>query len=327
MIQKQASNLVRIGIFYDGNYFHHVSNYYNYVHSRQRRLSISGIHEFIRQEVSDRLGMEKALCQITNAHYFRTRMSAKEASNKGSQLYFDRVFDDILMSEGVNTHYLPIRTSFGRKDEKSIDVWLALEAYEQTLHKQFDVVVLIASDRDYLPLVRKLNTLGSALMVLSWDFEYTTEDGRIMTTKTSQDLINEVSFPVGMHSLIDDPENEEDEIISNLFVPFESSSKQTYRNYDEEAENEGEENEEEETVEVEFTEGEEHESEILSIHNGYGFIRFPNNNLYFYYADVENVDFYDLHIGDQVTFVIEKNSNGDNVAKNINKIEAKVSSY
>ncbi len=43
--------LIRVGVFYDGNYFLHVSNYYNYEHIRKRRLSISGLHEFIRHQV------------------------------------------------------------------------------------------------------------------------------------------------------------------------------------------------------------------------------------------------------------------------------------
>jgi hypothetical protein len=40
--------MIRIGVFYDGNYFLHISNYYNYEHERGRRLSISGLHNFAR---------------------------------------------------------------------------------------------------------------------------------------------------------------------------------------------------------------------------------------------------------------------------------------
>lgn len=48
--------LVRIAVFYDGNYFLHVSNYYNYDHPRKRRLSLSGLHEFIRNQVAQEEG-------------------------------------------------------------------------------------------------------------------------------------------------------------------------------------------------------------------------------------------------------------------------------
>lgn len=40
-------------------------------------------------------------------------------------------------------------------------------------------------------------------MVLGWGFEYTNDFGKEMTTRTSQDLIEEVSYPVAMHEIID----------------------------------------------------------------------------------------------------------------------------
>jgi len=45
-------DLTRIAIFYDGNYFGKVSDYYRYQHTRQRRLSFDGIHNFIRAEAA-----------------------------------------------------------------------------------------------------------------------------------------------------------------------------------------------------------------------------------------------------------------------------------
>ena len=45
---EKGNNLTRIGVFYDGNYFLHVSNYYNYSHERKNRLSIAGLHHFIK---------------------------------------------------------------------------------------------------------------------------------------------------------------------------------------------------------------------------------------------------------------------------------------
>ena len=103
-----------------------------------------------------------------DCHYFRGRLPALEA-NERQILLNERIFDDILMREGVVTHYLPMT----RGGEKGVDVSLALEVLELTIFKKFNVVVLIASDGDYVPLVRKLNSLGTRVMVLGWDFEYT----------------------------------------------------------------------------------------------------------------------------------------------------------
>ena len=45
--------LIRIGVFYDGNYFFQVSNYYTYGHARRSRIGISGLHDFIKHQVAN----------------------------------------------------------------------------------------------------------------------------------------------------------------------------------------------------------------------------------------------------------------------------------
>lgn len=289
--------LIRVGVFYDGNYFLHVSNYYNYEHNRRRRLSISGLHEFIRHQVGQEEATDVRLCQIVDSHYFRGRLNAQEASQKGDTLYWDRVFDDILMSEGITTHYLPLKSFGGLKQEKGIDVWLALEAFELAFYKRFNVLVLIASDGDYVPLIRKLNTLGTRVMVLSWDFEYTTDSGQKFVTRTSQDLLEEVTYPIAMHEIIDNRVKKDAPLINNLFVAtdgkrpvvtFSSNDKSDIKT-----------------------------SEILNVKSGFGFIKYPPNNLFFHFTSVVDTDFNDLKIGDKVQFTIGKNDEGEDIAKNV----------
>lgn len=290
--------LVRIGVFYDGNYFLQVSNYYAYGHARKKRLSVSGLHDFIRSQVADEEASDVRLCQIVDSHYFRGRLNATEASQRGDTLYWDRVFDDILMSEGVTTHYLSVKTSHdGVKHEKGIDVWLALEAFELAFYKRFNVLVLIASDGDYVPLVRKLNTIGTRVMVLGWDFEYNTETGQKLTTRTSQDLLEEVTYPIQMSQIIDDRVRQKEPIINNLFVQTEARRTTVKQS--------SEQNDSALT------------SEILTIRNGFGFIKYPPNNLFFHYTSVIDTDFNDLQVGDKVQFTLDKNDKGDDIAKNV----------
>ncbi len=287
--------LVRIGVFYDGNYFLHVSNYYNYDHPRKRRLSISGLHEFIRHEIGKEEAIDVRLCQIVDSHYFRGRLNAQEATQRGDALYNDRVFDDIMMSEGITTHYLPLKNLNGVKQEKGIDVWLALEAYELAFYKRFNVLVLIASDGDYVPLVRKLNTLGTRVMVLSWDFEYTSNTGKQMITRTSQDLLEEVTYPVAMHEIIDNRVRKNEPLINNLFVQVER--KVASLTSDDRLDT--------------------RTGEIMTIKNGYGFIKYPPNNLFFHFSSILDSDFNELKIGDKVQFLLSKNEQGDDIAKNV----------
>src|SRR4051794_21769804 len=162
------SKLTRIGVFYDGNFFFHVSNYYAYHHPRRARISVSGLHEFICKRVAEEEGSDVRYCQIVDAHYFRGRYKAQDAQEY--HLRNDRIFDDVLIREGVVAHYLPLVQNIeGGFGEKGIDIWFALESYELAIYKRFDVSVLITGDGDFLPLVRKLNTLGTRVMLLAWE--------------------------------------------------------------------------------------------------------------------------------------------------------------
>lgn len=298
--QKNLSHLTKIGVFYDGNYFLHVSNYYNYNHPRKARISIKGLHQFIRQQIADAEITDVNLCQIVDAHYFRGRLNAQEASQKGNLLYYDRVFDDILMYEGVTTHYLPVKGNTGTRQEKGIDVWLALEAFEQVFYKRFDVVVLISSDGDYVPLIRKINTLGTRVMVLSWDFEYTNDEGIKMVTRTSQDLLEEVTYPIAMHELIETQYGRNNPVVDNIFV-------QTAPKFTPPAPNSGT-----------YDDGvERHISTVHSLKSGYGFINYPPNNLFFHYTNLVDTDFNELREGDEVEFTLDLNEKGEQIAKNV----------
>ena len=296
---------LKIGVFYDGSYFTHVSNYYNYVHPHRRRLHIGGLHEFIKQMVAEREGTLPNLCHIIDAHFFRGRFSAKDANEKTNQLYYDRVFDDVLMYNGVQTHYLPVKDLMGRKREKGIDVLMALETFELCMLKRFDVVALIASDGDHVPLVKKLHALGCNTMLLGWDFEYTDETtGELQTTKTSTDLWNEVSWPLEMADLVEEGLRSNDDVVREMFVLKESTPREP----------EGERT----LVNMsDYNDEERYTGEIMSLHAGYGFIRFPDNNVFFIRDDLEGMEFAELSVGTMVEFNVAFNSKGQRVAKKI----------
>lgn len=309
---SKPKGLIRIGVFYDGNYFLHVSNYYNYVHERRSRISIRGLHEFIRNQISTESGIDVPFCQIVDAHYFRGRLAAAEANQRGDLLYFERVFDDVLMSEGITTHYLPIRGSGGRRFEKGIDVWLVMEAFELALYKKFDVLVLIASDADYIPLIRKLNTLGTQVMVLGWDFDYTDEEGNKYSTRTAQDLLEGVSYPIPMHLIIESKVRKNEPLVNNLFVPKSKEKVSTKRDeVDEEDTGNDETN-----FNLEW-----HESIILSLKEGFGFIKYPPNNVFFHYTSLKDYDFNDLELGDRVRFTLVEKDGGRLVAMQVIVLE------
>jgi uncharacterized LabA/DUF88 family protein/cold shock CspA family protein len=288
--------ITKIGVFYDGNYFFHISNYYHYVHARRSRISISGLHNFITRFVAEMLDKEPSLCQIVDAHFFRGRIPAGALENE-NQLYSERVFDDILMWEGVTTHYLPAFRNANGYREKGIDVWLALEALELNYHKRFDFMVFITADGDYLPLIRKVNTVGTKVILLSWDFEFVNDMGKRIQTKTSEDLIKEANFPLDMHQRIDARQGKSDPMIDGLFQQKAEKAQPEVNGH---------------PMEV---------STILNLKDGYGFIRFPPNNVFFHYTALDDgTDFNSLNIGDSVEFVPEQSDDGRMITKRVRKL-------
>ena len=204
---------VRIGIYYDGYYFYKVSNFYKFDHPRQARIGITGLHNYICNEVASRLNTDAANCKVVEAHYFRGR-SMKSGNEKA--IVGERYFEDALTREGVDLHYLPLVRGINNElKEKGIDVSLALDAYKKAAARNIDILVLIAGDGDYLPLVRELQTMGTPMdvMLLSWDFENTNGD----VTMTSQDLLEEVTYPIQMANVIDDRLNLKNPLITGLF--------------------------------------------------------------------------------------------------------------
>jgi cold shock CspA family protein/uncharacterized LabA/DUF88 family protein len=293
-MEKKLLDILRIGIFYDGYYFFKVSNYYKYEHERKARISISGLQDFIRNEVAGLSKLDKRQCQIIEAHYFKGRSSAKEL---GEKVQSERVFEDILMRENIVTHYLPLRYvgENNTAQEKGIDVWLALEAYELSIYKHFDILVLVAGDGDYVPLVRKLHTLGTQVVLLCWDFAYHNEDGYLVETKTSRQLMEEVFHPVPMHQHIDQSGSG---CIDELFVPDKTGEKDAAVPGVSPA------------AEVPGEESEEYESDILTINvNGFGFIRDEeSNNVFFHYSSITNRDFSELQAGMKVRYTREEDA-------------------
>jgi cold shock CspA family protein len=167
------------------------------------------------------------------------------------------------------------------------------------LHKQFDVVVLIASDSDFVPLVRKLHTQGVRVMLLAWDYEYYDEEGRRRTTVTSQELWEEVTYPIAMQKTIEEGDDSAFQI-NRLFVERKRPPVA-----------------ETETVVIE-EDGETKTSTVFSLKDGYGFISFPQtNNLFFHYSFLLDTDFNDLREGDSVEFSLGRNDRGEPIARNV----------
>lgn len=316
------AEIVRIGVFYDGSFFAHISDHYRYHHRRSARISFAGLHEFIRQEVASHEKSTKDLCHIVEAHYFRGRFGAEEAE-KHDALLRERRFEDVLIRAGITPHFLlmpPPRIGDDQPGtvparEKGIDVWLALEAYELALRKQLSVVVLVTGDADFLQLVRKLTAIGTRTMLTAWDLLSSVDGSR---TRTAQVLIEAVTYKVMMHEQIDGRASKTDFNIENLFMPLGPADPDheaepilgsvPQRIVDDVASRETRDSARPapSAVHADFAVG-----LIANViyDKGFGFIR-PEagaENLFFHATDVEGCEFAELQSGECVRFVVAPN--------------------
>lgn len=186
------NDITSIGVYFDGSYFSFINSNFK----DRGYINMKGFNQFIKDQIALMEGVDAKYCNIVDAHYFRGRFSAK-ASEEKNQLYPERVGDDVLMHANITTHYLPLKTNGGVVEEKGIDVWLALEALEQSFYKRYSVLVLVAADGDFVPLIRKLNSLGVKVMLLYWDNAST-------NTRTSKILIDEVTHAVDLNAVLSD---------------------------------------------------------------------------------------------------------------------------
>jgi uncharacterized LabA/DUF88 family protein len=216
IVPDDKSPLVRIAVFYDGSFFMNVSNYYHYEHGRKANLTFTGFQEFIRHKVAEKEQRDGNFCQIVESHFFRGRFSLK-AAKAANALESDRYIDQLLMWAGIVSHYYPMNEAKSPAEEKGIDVWLALEAYDLAVHKRFDVLVLFAGDQDFVPLARKVNGIGTRVMLIAMDAQWKDKNAKEHTIRTSQALIEEASYPIMLNQEIDSRTAKGDRIIDGLF--------------------------------------------------------------------------------------------------------------
>jgi len=292
-IEGGARRLTRIGIFYDGGYFSVVNNFYNFTHPRRSRLHLGGLHDFIRDQVSAAEDVPLSYCQVVDVHWFRGRLPVADLSVQ--QLESDRIWDDVLMSFGIVTHYLPVSVRPGQpRQEKGVDVWFALEVLELALMNRFDVVVLITGDGDYVPLVRKLNARGVRVMLLGWNVTWRPYDGDVRTIRTAEALAREVTYRIRMEEVIGDDLDGNDPLREGLFVwrpPRATGSGDTTR------------------IAALGTEQTGHVANLL---DSFGFIA-PvggGENIFFHASELVGVRFRDLQHGDMVTYLASSNDRG-----------------
>ncbi len=170
-----------IGVFIDGGYYAKVNE--SLMGKAGLRINLTRLFDFICSRVAMLSSSRRQDSLITECHYFRGRYRATDAAEL-DLLYEERAFEDSLIENDVVFHYKHLRkfVSGGETDimEKGIDVWFALEAYELSMIRQFDYVVLVTGDADHEMLARKLNAVKIKTVLLTWNLDSHSSTSRLL---------------------------------------------------------------------------------------------------------------------------------------------------
>jgi cold shock CspA family protein len=136
-------------------------------------------------------------------------------------------------------------------------------------------------------------------MLTAWDFEWMDRNQQQRTTRTAQVLLDEVSYPIMMHQVIEDRSRRNDPLVNGLFIPQKelravvaaatvaapSLSSAT-------------------PSPAGPASADLYSGTIQALKAGFGFIRpgIGGANVFFFHAEVTNLDFSELHEGDKVRY-------------------------
>lgn len=182
ILKMSNTDYISIGLFIDGGYYAKINE--GLREKQSSNINIKELCSFIKNKIAGISGAEISDCQIVENHYYRGRYRAGDAHQK-DLLYDERKFEDSLIDNDINFHYKHLRQYENRGNvsvvEKGVDVWFALEAYEITLFRELDYVVLITGDADHEMLVKKLKAIKTKVILLTWDTSEHSATSRLLS--------------------------------------------------------------------------------------------------------------------------------------------------
>jgi uncharacterized LabA/DUF88 family protein len=123
-----------------------------------------------------------------------------------------------LIRAGIVPHYLPVRETAkvgASQDEarftlvqKGVDVHFAVDVLDFAHLNRFDVAVLVAGDEDFVPLVRRVESLGKHVLLAHFSFDaWTDKNGQShRATFTSRTLEDAASWSLDFNEFVKDPD-------------------------------------------------------------------------------------------------------------------------
>ncbi len=289
-----------IAIYYDGNYINRVSKYYATNNIVSYRFNIGVLHNYILHRAEVLASETLSDVYVASSKSFRSRKYTNDIAGRKNQLYWERSNEDTLLELGIQPIY-HLSSGSSQCDDATVANTLSLDMLYLTLENDISMAIIVAGSGCYIPLASRLKSMGMDVMVVGWNIIHNDTP----ELECSDKLFEVANFTEIISDILDDTPEVLDGMLKEVELPkpvvvaeeqpFTPPSK-------------------EEAIEVEL--GDWGVGEIVTLNPNFGFINYPNNNLYFHASDY-NGDFSELKVGEGVEFVLEHNQDGSLVAKNV----------
>lgn len=206
---------VRVMVFYDGNYFKQGQLFFRYKEKRGW-FSLPELHSVFEKYVASKCKAPTDITKVVAAHYYDGRTTTTVATHE--QLERERDFELALINAGIVPHYLPVSETAkpaGAGEEvkyqlaqKGVDVQLALDVLDLAHADRYDVAILVTGDADFVPLVRRITSLGKQALLAHFNIEaWTDNQGKVhRPTYTSRSLQEAASWCLNFNAWVKDPD-------------------------------------------------------------------------------------------------------------------------
>ena len=204
----------KICVFIDGYAFGLVSRYYKYGHRIKRGINFEGLFIYIQKQTAELIGINERDCAIIGKHLYKGVIAGRALSPEQEKK--DRAYSDLLKKHNVTPHFRDLWINEGYAKEKMVDNALTADALEMAFKKEFDVLVLLACDTDFVPMVEKLNKFAIENVLFWWDLpEHDVNGIKRKPQRTSELLIQTVKYHVEMSPIAD--KRKKTELEENIF--------------------------------------------------------------------------------------------------------------
>jgi uncharacterized LabA/DUF88 family protein len=208
-------NPIRVMVFYDGNYFKQGQLYFRYKENRGW-VSLPEFHATLEKYVASKAKSPMEVTKMVGSHYYDGRATTKAIGP--DQLEKERDFEMALIAAGVVPHYLAVTEKLKPGGDpadpeyvlaqKGVDVKLALDVLDFAHENRLDVAALVTGDGDFVPLVRKITSLGKQALIVHFDIAPWTDSKGFphRGVYCSRALIDAASWSLNLNHFVKDPD-------------------------------------------------------------------------------------------------------------------------